>query len=254
MRPSVSAASIVCSVESTRCPDSAACRAVSAVSESRSSPIRITSGSARRPRRRASLNEPVSIPDLALVDDALAVGVDDLDRILDREDVLAARAVDVVDDRRERRGLARARRARHQHEPAVLLCEPLDTCRQAELLEPRDDARDDAEGVGGRPALPEAVHAEARQPGGGVRRVELARREERLRHAPGSRRTRASTPSRSALGEPRPFDQLGHLAVAAEDRRPADLQMDVARTELDGALKEDVELHGRSIGSDAPGL
>ena len=36
-------------------------------------------------------------PDLALVDDAACVGVEDLDRILDRDDVLPSRAVDVAD-------------------------------------------------------------------------------------------------------------------------------------------------------------
>ena len=35
--------------------------------------------------------------DLALVDDALLVAVHELDRVLDREDVLGARAVDLVD-------------------------------------------------------------------------------------------------------------------------------------------------------------
>ena len=51
-------------------------------------------------------------PDLALVDDAAAVGVEDLDRVLDRDDVLAARPVDVVEHARERRRLPRARRRR----------------------------------------------------------------------------------------------------------------------------------------------
>ena len=50
--------------------------------------------------------------DLALVDDAAAVGMEDLDRVLDRDDVLLARAIDVVDYGRERRGLARAGRSR----------------------------------------------------------------------------------------------------------------------------------------------
>ena len=61
-RPSVSAASTVCIVESTRWPDSAAWSAVSADSRSRSSPIRITSGSWRSTRLRASSNDSVSIP------------------------------------------------------------------------------------------------------------------------------------------------------------------------------------------------
>ena len=61
-RPTVSAASIVCIVEKTRWPDSAAWSAVCAVSASRSSPIRITSGSWRSTRRSACANDSVSSP------------------------------------------------------------------------------------------------------------------------------------------------------------------------------------------------
>ena len=50
--------------------------------------------------------------DLALVDDAALVVVQELDRVLDRHDVVGAHAVDLVDHRRERRRLARAGRAR----------------------------------------------------------------------------------------------------------------------------------------------
>ena len=60
---------------------------------------------------------------LALVDDALLVRVQELDRVLDREDVLVARLVDLVDDRGERRRLARAGRAGDEHEAARLLGE-----------------------------------------------------------------------------------------------------------------------------------
>ena len=62
MRPTVSAASIVCSVERTRWPDSAAWSAVCAVSASRSSPMRMTSGSWRSARRSAWPNDSVSRP------------------------------------------------------------------------------------------------------------------------------------------------------------------------------------------------
>ena len=50
--------------------------------------------------------------DLALVHDRELVRVQVLDRILDRDDVAALLGVDLVDDRRERRALAGARRAR----------------------------------------------------------------------------------------------------------------------------------------------
>ena len=58
----VSVASRVWSVENTRWPVSAACRAVSIVSMSRISPTRMTSGSWRSALRRAWANERVSLP------------------------------------------------------------------------------------------------------------------------------------------------------------------------------------------------
>ena len=69
--------------------------------------------------------------DLALVDDAAAVGVQDLDRILDRDDVLPPRAVDVVDHRGERRRLSRAGGAGDEDEAAVLLGEAAHAGREA---------------------------------------------------------------------------------------------------------------------------
>src|SRR5439155_26545040 len=62
-------------------------------------------------------------PDLALVDDAALVGVQDLDRVLDRDDVQPARAVDVVDDGGESRRLARAGGTRAEDEAALFLGE-----------------------------------------------------------------------------------------------------------------------------------
>src|SRR6266566_541570 len=54
--------SVVCNVENTRCPVSAALSAVSSVSMSRISPIRITSGSWRSTCRSAEWNDSVSLP------------------------------------------------------------------------------------------------------------------------------------------------------------------------------------------------
>src|SRR5215203_3363836 len=62
MRLTVSGASTVCSVESTRWPVSAADSAVWTVSSSRISPTRMTSGSWRSTRRSARLNDAVSCP------------------------------------------------------------------------------------------------------------------------------------------------------------------------------------------------
>ena len=56
--------------------------------------------------------------DLALVDQRLLVAVQELDRVLDRHDVVGPRAVDQVDERGERRRLARTGRAGDEHETA----------------------------------------------------------------------------------------------------------------------------------------
>ncbi len=59
-------------------------------------------------------------PHLPLVDDALAVAVHELHRILDGDDVAAAVAVAMVDKGRERSGFARAGTADEQHQPPFL--------------------------------------------------------------------------------------------------------------------------------------
>jgi len=90
--------------------------AVEIVSRSRISPTRITSGSWRSAGAESFREADRVDPDLALVDDAPLVAVHELDGILDREDVLGARAVDLVDHGGERRRFAGARRARYEHE------------------------------------------------------------------------------------------------------------------------------------------
>ncbi len=174
MRPMVSAASSVCSVEKTRCPDSAACNATCAVSASRSSPMRMTSGSCRRTRRSACAKLSVSIPDLALVHDAAAIVVEDLDRVLDRDDVLLTCAIDLVDHRRERCRLSGAGGAGDEHEATLLPREPRDSGREVELVEAGDPVRDHAKGERDGAALAESVHAEARKVGTRVRKIEVA--------------------------------------------------------------------------------
>src|SRR3954469_17794961 len=125
MRLIDSGASTVWSVESTRWPVSAADRAVWTVSSSRISPTRMTSG-AWRSTRRSALEGRRVLGDLALVEDRVAVAVEELDRVLDRDDVLVHRPVHVVDHRRERGRLARAGRAGEQDDPALLLGQPRD--------------------------------------------------------------------------------------------------------------------------------
>ena len=112
--------------------------------------------------------------DLALVDDAALVLVQDLDRVLDGDDVTVARAVDVVDHRRERRRLARAGGAGHEHEPARLVGELADDRRQAELLDARAFGRHPAQGHPDAAALAEHVDAEATDADERVGEVDLA--------------------------------------------------------------------------------
>ncbi len=111
--------------------------------------------------------------DLALVDDALVVRVQELDRVLDREDVLLALAVDHVQHRGQRGRLAGAGRAGDEDEAARLAGELLQDGGQVELLEGLDLLRDVAEGGADRAALEEAVDAEAGHVGDRVGEVEL---------------------------------------------------------------------------------
>ena len=191
-------------------------------------------------------------PDLALVDDAADVLVEDLDRILDRDDVLLARAVDVIDHRRERRRLSGAGRAGDEHEAAVLARELLHARRQGERLEGRDGLRNDAERERDRAALAEAVDAEARQIAGLVGDVELAVGAEGLealrhgfRHAP---------QDGFELGDGqrgRAFQDV-ERAVTAQDGRAADLEVHVARAQFDRAGKKEVEIHPLRFGTEGP--
>ena len=77
---------------------------------------------------------------LPLRDDALLVLVHELDRILDRDHVLAALAVDEIDERAERRRLARSRGPGDEHEPSREVAELLHFVGNAELLD-ADDLR-----------------------------------------------------------------------------------------------------------------
>jgi len=112
--------------------------------------------------------------DLALVHDAGLVAVDELDRILHRDDVPLQLLVDLVDHRREGRALSGAGRSRHQDQPPGPLGELGYDGRQPEILERAhvegnlpDDERHAA-------ALLEAVAAEPRQVLDPEREIELA--------------------------------------------------------------------------------
>ena len=71
----------------------------------------------------------------ALVHQALLVGVDELDGILDGDHVLVAGLVDQVEHGGQGGGLAAAGRPGHQDQPARLLAQLAKHLRQAQLIE-----------------------------------------------------------------------------------------------------------------------
>ena len=184
----------------------------------------------------------------ALVDDAVHVGMQDLDRVLDRNDVLLPRAVDVPEHRCERRRLAATRGARDEHEAAMLLGQLLDTRREAEAAEVRDLGRDDAEGKGDVAALAEGVDAEPRQVGQLVGGVHLARLLEEADAAGRAGADGVQDVLERFRGEETVTVEGREVAVDANDRRLTELEMDVARAEIDGLGEDVVEAHPRPIG------
>ena len=235
MRLIVCAAELVCSVANVRCPVSAMRSADSIVSRSRSSPMRTMSGSSRSAARRAP-REPVRVAvHLALIDQAALVLVDVLDRILDRQDVLAAFGVDLVDHRGERGRLAAAGRSGHEHQAARPIGKRGENRRQPELVEALDRFGDDPIDGGNRAALVEDVAAEAREAADAEREVELQRFLEALllrvgEHAVGE-------PLRLGRAESRQVERL-QLAVDADLRRRARRQMQVGPAQFDERLQQ----------------
>src|SRR5205823_12657754 len=89
------------------------------------------------------------------------VGVKELYRVFDRDDVEWLRVIEVRDHRGERRALAVARGADDEDEPAIALREILRRGRRAELFERGDLQRDGAHHDRERALLAINVHAEA---------------------------------------------------------------------------------------------
>src|SRR5829696_288460 len=109
-----------------------------------------------------SLGEALGIlVDLALVDDALLVFVQELYRVLNAHDVLVPGLVDLVDHGGEGGRFAAPRRARNKDEPARLLGKVLYSLWQPELADALYLARDGTESRANSPPLEVDVHPEA---------------------------------------------------------------------------------------------
>ena len=175
MRLIVSGASIVCSVESTRWPVSAADRAARTVSMSRISPTRMTSGSWRIAARRAEVKSAVSwrisrwetIAFLSWC--RISIGSSIVTMLTSRY-VLMRSTIDG-----ERRRLAGARRARDQHQPARLERELADHLGHVQVAERLRADRDAAEDEAVRAARLVGVDAEPAHARQRVREVGLVR-------------------------------------------------------------------------------
>ena len=99
--------------------------------------------------------------DLDLFDDAAAVGMFVLDRILDRDDVSRVAVVDVGDKGGERRGLARAGRTADEHQSAWQAGEPFDVVREMQIADARNPQWQGADGRRRLSPLAMKVHPEA---------------------------------------------------------------------------------------------
>ena len=237
MRLIDSAASTVWIVESTRWPVSAADSAVWTVSSSRISPIRITSGSWRRTRRSARLKEAVSMPTSRWLITERRSRVDELDRVLDRDDVRRRGLVDVVDHRRERRRLARAGRAGDQDDPALLVGQLADHRRQRQLLDRADPVRDRAATSETPPRWRKALMRKRATPGSRARGRSRARRSNSASWTSSCSRS-CSAPSVSRRSSGRSVvAQRAELAVDAGQRQRADLQVQVGSVARDERAK-----------------
>src|SRR3954454_19971352 len=100
--------------------------------------------------------------------------VQELDRVLDRENVGGARAVDLVDQRGEGGRLPRAGRPGDEHEAAGPLGELVEALRKGELLEGLDLLRDQPERGADAALGEEDFDAETGEPRDLVGDVDLA--------------------------------------------------------------------------------
>ncbi len=200
------------------------------------------SGSSRKRGPQRALERLGVRPHLALVDQAPLVVVHELDRVFDRDDVVLAVAVDVVDHRAQRGRLARPGRTGHEHQALVQPAEVEDGRRQPELLRREDLRGDDAE----HPAAPLAVHedvgAEARQPRYLVGKIGVVPLLEFLTVA--RRHDRIDQRREPIIGQGRCGRIERHdLSVLADQRRHADAQMQVGRAQA--ALRMEQPVDGR---------
>ena len=98
---------------------------------------------------------------LALVDEAALGLVHELDRILDRDDVIGAIVVAVIHHAGKRRRFARSGRPGHEHETARQHAKIAEDLRRAQVIEAQNDRGNIAKYGAGAAVLVEGIHPEA---------------------------------------------------------------------------------------------
>jgi hypothetical protein len=130
---------------------------------SRISPIRMQSG-AWRSAFLSPISNSLVCSDLALVHDRLLVLEDELDRVFQRQDVAGLALVAKVEHRCKRSRLARAGRADHEDQAALLHDHFLQHLRHAEGVDRRDAVGNVAHHHRGRALLAKSADAERADP------------------------------------------------------------------------------------------
>ena len=177
----------------------------------------------------------------ALVDEALFVAVQKLDRVLDGHDVVGTRRVDPVNHGGQRSGLAAAGGSGDQHQPAFFFADLVDYGRKHQVVNGLDFGRDDPQDHAHVAALLENVHAETSQPRHAVRQVEFGCFLELLllpvgHHAEGHRQHFLG-------GDAGLFRQRVEAPVDSQVGVVADLQMQVGGLALNCYTQQVVNVH-----------
>src|SRR5262245_8212099 len=119
-------------------------------------------------------------PHLTLSYQALLVGMDKLQRILNGDNVLVTFLVDVVDDRRQRRRFPTAGGASHQDQPLLQTHEGIDHLWQAKLFEGVQTTGQETKNRANPFMLTEEIHPKASDVGDFIGEIEIAARRENL--------------------------------------------------------------------------
>jgi hypothetical protein len=161
--------------------------------------------------------------------------LEELDRVLDRDDVELLFAVDLVEHGRERRRLAGTGRSRDENQASRLLAKGLHDRGQAELPEPEDLVRDLAIDTRDRAPLHEVVRAEARESFDAEREIEFQGLFEAVLLAVGQDRVGELLGLRYGH---RRIGQGNEPSVQPDHRRRAGRQVQVGRTHFDHLLEQ----------------